>query len=150
MLGLLIFVGLVAVVAASGAVFMPGQWYQGLNKPKWTPPNWLFAPAWTILYVMIAVAGWLIWKAEGVGPALVIWAANLFFNGIWSWLMFGCHRMGTALVDAILMLLTILGFIILAWPSSQTAALLFVPYLGWVMFATALNAALFVRNPSPA
>lgn len=146
---LLTFVGLVAVVAASGAVFMPAEWYERLDKPTWTPPNWLFAPAWTVLYVMIAVAGWLVWKTEGVGPALVIWAANLFFNGLWSWLMFGRHRIGTALVDAIAMVLTIVAFIILASPINQTAALLFLPYLIWVMFATALNVALFLRNPSP-
>lgn len=144
---LLIFLGIVALAAASGAVFMPGQWYERLQKPTWTPPDWLFAPAWTVLYIIIAVAGWLVWQADGVGPAIGMWAANLAFNGFWSWLMFGLHRIGLALTDATAMLVTIIGFIILAWPINQTAALLFVPYLAWVAFATALNAAILIRNP---
>jgi benzodiazapine receptor len=88
-----------------------------------------------------------VWQADGVGLPIGMWAANLAFNGLWSWLMFGLHRIGLALADATAMLVTIIGFIILAWPISQTAALLFVPYLAWVAFATALNAAILIRNP---
>ena len=145
-LSLLPFIGLVFLVALSGAVFMPGPWYETLSKPSWTPPNWLFAPAWTVLYVCIAVAGWLVWQAGGYGPALAIWALNLVFNAAWSWLMFGRHNIGAALVDAGAMLVTILGFIWLAMPLSQTAALLFVPYLAWVVFAFALNAEIWRLN----
>lgn len=141
------FVIAVVAVAASGALFMPGTWYRSLSRPSWTPPDWLFGPAWTVLYLMIAVAGWMVWKAEGFGPALTFWIANLVFNGAWSWLMFGRHRIGLALADAVAMLVTIVGFIAVAWPVSQTAALLFVPYLAWVSFATALNFALLKRNP---
>ncbi len=144
------FLVAVFVVAVSGAVFMPGPWYETLEKPSWTPPNWLFAPAWTVLYVMIAGAGWLVWKAEGFGIALGVWALNLVFNAAWSWLMFGRHRIGAALVDALAMLATIVAFIALAWPLSQTAALLFVPYFFWVAFASALNWAILARNPDAA
>lgn len=147
---LLPFVAAVFVVALSGAFFMPGDWYRSLDKPSWTPPDWLFAPAWTVLYLMIAVAGWLVWKSAGFGPALLMWAANLVFNGAWSWLMFGRRQIGAALVDALAMLVTIVAFIVLAWPVNETAAWLFAPYLAWVAFATALNASILQRNPAAA
>ena len=83
-LSFLPFLAIVFVVALSGAVFMPGAWYASLKKPSWTPPDWLFAPAWTILYLMIAIAGWLVWRAEGIGPALVMRGLNLLFNALWS------------------------------------------------------------------
>jgi translocator protein len=149
-LSLLPFLAVVAAAAVSGAVFMPGEWYASLNKPGWTPPDWLFPPAWTVLYVMIAVAGWLIWSTNGAGLALVMWALNLVFNALWSWLMFGRHRIGLALADAMAMLITIVGFILLARSLNPTAALLFLPYLGWVIFATALNFEILQRNPSAA
>jgi tryptophan-rich sensory protein len=145
-LSLLPFVVAVVVVAASGAVFMPGEWYRRLDKPSWTPPDWLFAPAWSVLYLMIAIAGWLVWRVEGVGLALIFWVLNLACNGAWSWLMFGRRQIGAALLDAGAMLVTILGFIWAAQPVSRTAAWLFVPYLAWTAFATALNAAILRRN----
>jgi tryptophan-rich sensory protein len=147
-LSLLPFIAAVFVVALSGALFMPGDWYRTLDKPSWTPPDWLFGPAWTVLYLMIAVAGWLVWTSTGVGAALAIWALNLVFNGAWSWLMFGRRQIAAALVDAIAMLVTIVAFMVLAWPSSPAATWLFAPYLAWVAFATALNAAILRRNAS--
>lgn len=147
---LLPFLGIVFIVALSGAVFMPGPWYATLSKPSWTPPDWLFAPAWLVLYVMIAIAGWLVWQEQGYGPALAWWGANLVFNGAWSWLMFGKRRIDLALVDAVAMLVTIAGFIWTALPVSETAVALFLPYLVWVAFATALNAAILRRNPRAA
>ena len=140
------FLAIVSAVAVSGAVFMPGDWYKSLDKPTWTPPDWLFAPAWTVLYLMIAIAGWLIWQSEGIGLTLGLWVANLIFNAVWSWLMFGRLQIGAALADVVPMLVTIIGFVALAWSSNQTTALLFLPYLAWVAFATALNYAIFQRN----
>lgn len=145
---LLVFFGLVFVTALSGALFMPGAWYQGLAKPSFTPPNWLFAPAWTVLYAMIAVAGWLVWERAGMGPAMYAWGAQLVFNGMWSWIMFGRKEIGWALVDLIAMWLSIVAFIVLAWPVSQLAALLFVPYLAWVSFAGLLNQSIWRLNPA--
>lgn len=144
---LLPFVGVVFLVALSGAVFMPGDWYRALDKPSWTPPDWLFGPAWTVLYIMIAVAGWLVWKSAGFGPALWAWALNLLFNGAWSWLMFGRRQIAAALADALAMLVTIVAFMLLARTASETAVWLFVPYLAWVTFAACLNASLLLRNP---
>lgn len=149
-LSFLPFFAAVFVVAISGSLFMPGEWYETLDKPAWTPPNWLFAPAWTVLYVMIAAAGWLVWREDGFNLALAVWAANLVFNAAWSWLMFGRRQIGLALIDAIAMLATIIAFMALAWPLSETAALLFLPYLAWVAFATLLNWSILRRNPAQA
>ncbi|MFA5955539.1 TspO/MBR family protein [Hyphomicrobium sp.] len=149
-LSLFPFLGIVAAAALSGVKFMPGHWYSTLQKPSWTPPDWLFGPAWTILYIMIAVAGWLVWSVEGAGVALAVWCLNLGFNAAWSWLMFGRHRIGWAFMDAMAMLVTILAFLIIARPISSTAALLFIPYLGWVAFAAALNFEILQRNGSAA
>lgn len=143
---LLPFLATVIVAAYSGARFMPGAWYETLNKPPWTPPNWVFAPAWIILYAMIAIAGWLVWQSEGWGAALLVWVANIGFNAAWSWLMFGRRQIKTALLDAIAMLVTIAAFILLTWKTTPLAAILFLPYLAWVAFATALNFAILERN----
>lgn len=146
-ISLLPFLTAVTAVGASGALFMPGDWYKTLQKPSWTPPDWLFGPAWTVLYLMIAIAGWLVWQADGFGPALFAWSLNLILNAAWSWLMFGRHRVALALADAAGMLATIVAFIVLAYPHSSTAAALFLPYLAWVLFATALNVDILRRNP---
>jgi len=143
---LFFFFALVAAAAVTGARFEPGPWYDTLVKPSWTPPKWLFPVAWTVLYAMIAVAGWLVWKAEGIGAALVVWAVGLALNAAWSWLMFGEKQIGWALADLVGMWLSIVVFIVLALPVSQTAAWLFVPYLVWVSYAGALNFAIWRAN----
>lgn len=136
---LVVFLALVSLAAVTGSQFMPGPWYETLTKPWWTPPKWLFPIAWTILYIMIAVAGWRVWKAEGIGPALMVWTLGLVFNAAWSWIMFGEKQIGWALADLIAMWMTVAAFIVLALPVDRTAALLFVPYLVWVSYAGALN-----------
>ena len=127
---------------------MPGPWYEALAKPVWTPPNWLFGPVWAVLYLAIAVAGWLIWRRSGArpSPALYVWIAQLIVNALWSYFFFGLHRPGMALVDIIVLLLLIVGFIVLSWPVSRPAAGLFVAYGLWVGFAAALNLALWRMN----
>ena len=148
-ISLIPFVVAVFGAATTGAFFMPGEWYKSLNKPTWTPPDWLFAPAWTVLYLMIAVAGWLVWLSQGWGGALLVWIANIIFNAAWSWLMFGRRKIGFALFDALAMLITIIVFIALTQATTPLAALLFLPYLAWVAFATALNYSILVKNPQP-
>ncbi|MCY6380619.1 TspO/MBR family protein [Hoeflea prorocentri] len=135
----IIFLALVLAAAAIGSVYKPGRWYASLKKPQWTPPNWAFPVAWSALYLFMAVAGWLIWRSEGSGPAIAAWALQLIFNGAWSWLFFGLRQMTIALVDIVCLWLTIATFIFLAWPASPLAAILFVPYLLWVSFAAFLN-----------
>lgn len=147
-ISLLVFIGLVGVAAVTGARYMPGPWYQSLAKPGWTPPDWLFPVAWTILYFMIAIAGWKVWQAEGFGPALMVWLAGLVLNAAWSYLMFGRHEIGLALIDVSAMWVTLVAFIWLAWNVDRDASYLFLPYLVWVTFATALNAAVWQMNPN--
>ena len=145
-LTLLAFLGLTAAVAAFGAMFQPGGWYQDLTKPGWTPPNWLFGPVWTILYIMIAIAGWLVWREQGAGALAALWTLQLIFNGAWSWIMFDQHQIGWAFADIGLMWGTIILFAIFAWPVAPAASLLFVPYLMWVTYAGALNFAIWRMN----
>lgn len=149
-LSLVVFIVLVVATASTGILFQPGAWYKGLSKPGWTPPNWLFGPVWSVLYLMIAVAGWLVWRIEGAGLAMLLWVAQLILNGIWSWLFFGRRRMDLAFVDVVALWLAIAGFILAAWPVSGMAALLFVPYLVWVSIAGALNRAVWRMNPTVA
>lgn len=143
---LLVFSALVLAAATTGMAFQPGEWYAGLIKPSWTPPNWAFPVAWTMLYIMIALAGWLAWRREGVAGAVAVWAIGLGFNALWSYLMFGCHEIGLALADLIALWLSIVAFILLAWRPARTASLMFVPYLAWVTFAGALNYAVWQLN----
>jgi len=145
-LSLLPFLAIVAVVATTGAMFQPGDWYQTIAKPSFTPPGWLFGPVWTVIYVLIAIAGWLVWRAEGVGVLLGVWVLQLLLNMAWSWIMFDRHEIGWALVDILALWGTIAVFIVLAWPKSMVAALLFCVYLAWVTFATALNFRIWQLN----
>ena len=140
-------VAVVLAVASMGSLFMPGAWYAGLAKPSWTPPNWLFGPVWSVLYLMIAVAGWLVWLTPDTSAARWIWPLQLVFNGLWSPVMFGWHRIGLALLVIALLWLAIAAFVVTSWPRARVAALLFLPYLAWVSYASALNFALWRLNP---
>jgi translocator protein len=143
---LLVLFGFLAFTLAVG--FVAGQvtapnipsWYSHLAKPSCNPPNWVFAPVWTALYVMIAVAGWLIWRKTGFkNRALGIWGTQLALNFNWSLIFFGGHQLGGALIDLIGLWLTIAAAISAFWRIDRRAAWLFVPYLAWVSFAGVLN-----------
>lgn len=150
-LALGLFFGAAVATASSGAIFSPGAWYAGLAKPRWNPPDWLFGPAWAVLFCAIAVAGWLVWRAAGFGPALIAYAVQLVLNAAWSWLFFGLRRPDLAFCELCLLWLSIALCIALFLPVSGTAALLFAPYLAWVTFAGVLNFTLWRLNrPRPA
>ncbi|MEO1749061.1 MAG: TspO/MBR family protein, partial [Pseudomonadota bacterium] len=105
---------------------------------------------WTVLYIMIAYSGWLIWQAQGFGFVFALWVSQLVLNGAWSWLFFGRKRMDQAMIDVSFMWLIIAAYIAAAAPVSPTAALLFVPYLIWVTIAAALNLRVWQMNPEAA
>jgi benzodiazapine receptor len=136
---LLVFLALVALAGYSGVLHLPGPFYEALSKPDWTPPNRLFPPVWTVLYVMIAFAGWIVWRAQGFGPAMWVWLVQLALNVAWSWIMFGQKEVTHALYDIVALWVAILLFMRLAWPVRRSATLLFVPYFLWVTYAAALN-----------
>jgi translocator protein len=144
-----VFVGLVIAAAAFGGQWGAGPWYNALSKPGWTPPNWLFPIAWSVIYLMIAVSGWLVWQVPNGSRKLLLalWGAQLLLNAIWSYIFFGRKEIGLALAELCTLWLAIAAFIFFAWPVDQEAALLFVPYLIWVSYAGALNAAIWRRNP---
>ena len=147
MLQLLIFV--VAVVGIGwliGATNLPGEWYAGLAKPDFVPPNWAFPVAWTILYIMIAVAGWRTYRRAPSGKAMLVWTVQLALNFIWSPVMFTMHQIGAALVILIGLFVAIVTYISLEISRDRLAAALFVPYAAWVAFAGVLNAAIWRLN----
>jgi len=131
---------------AIGFVTRPDAWYAALVKPSFNPPNWLFGPVWTTLYVMIAVAGWRIWRSAGYGLAFSLWCVQLALNFAWSPAFFGLRNVGLALAVVLALLLAIVLFIRAAWSRDRAAALLFVPYAVWVSFASLLNAAIYQLN----
>jgi tryptophan-rich sensory protein len=131
---------------AIGFLTVPGAWYAALAKPSFNPPNWLFAPVWTTLYVLIAVAGWRIFLRDARGVPMRLWWVQLVLNFGWSPTFFAAHEIDLALVVVLMLLLVILAFIITAWRQDRVAAWLMVPYAAWVAFASALNASIFVLN----
>jgi tryptophan-rich sensory protein len=135
-----------AVAAAFGSMFGPGAWYAELEKPSWNPPNWIFPLVWTPLYVMIALAGWRLWRRAPRSAAMAWWCVQLALNAAWSWLFFGRHAIGGALVDIIALCAAIGATIAAAWPRDRVAAGLLIPYWAWVSFATALNFTLWRLN----
>ncbi len=127
--------------ASSGAVFKPGAWYAGLNKPGWTPPDWAFPVVWSVLFLLNAVSGWLVWQAAGMAAALALaaYGLSLVINAGWSALFFGLRRMDFGLVNVIALWLSIVLVAVLFWPVSPLAAALQLPYLAWVSLAAWLN-----------
>jgi benzodiazapine receptor len=149
MLGLIIWV--VASLAAGwiGSQFMPGEWYADLVKPGWTPPNAIFAPVWTVLYILMGVSAWLVWRKAGFSGArvpLVLFIIQLALNSLWSYLFFGAHLPMLAFFEIVILwiviLLTLVGF----WRIRFQAGVLMLPYLCWVGFASALNFQLWRLN----
>lgn len=139
-----------AALGGIGSADAPG-FYAQLNRPWWTPPPWLFGPVWSVLYTMMGVAAWMVWRA-GPSPqvrrALVLWVVQLAANALWSWLFFA-WRLGAASAIEVLLLLALVAATTLAFrPVRPLAAALMLPYLAWVTFASALTWALWRANPA--
>jgi len=131
---------------AIGSTNLPGFWYEGLIKPPFNPPNWVFAPVWSVIYLLIALAGARTWRQAPYGLAMLLWTVQMLLNFAWSPIFFTWHRTGLALGVIVAMLLAIGGFVVERRLADRTAALLFVPYFAWVAFATLLNASIFMLN----
>lgn len=149
MVGLAAWAALCFGAAAVGARFTPGEWYAGLAKPAWTPPDWVFGPVWTLLYLFLALAAWQVWRRHGfsgAGGALGLFLVQLFFNALWSWIFFGLKQPGWALADLSALWLTALAATLAFWRLEPVAGWLMVPYMAWLSFAGALNFALWRLN----
>jgi benzodiazapine receptor len=148
---LLFFVLVTLVVGALASVFTEPSiptWYAALIHPSFAPPNWVFAPVWTTLYVIMAVAVWRVWRIAGTkSPEMGAYVLQLIFNFAWSAIFFAAHQIGLALIEIGILVALILVTAILFWRRDRLAGLLFLPYLAWTSFATALNYAFWSLNP---
>jgi len=142
------FLVAVAVVAGVGGLAAAGSQatYRALELPPYAPPSWLFGPVWTVLYVMIGVAGWLLWRAGGWDRVMWLWVVQLVLNLAWTPLFFAADLYSVALAEIVVLAASVGLLIAWSWHRSRAAAWLFLPYLAWVCFATALNAGIVVLN----
>ncbi|MES2524716.1 MAG: TspO/MBR family protein [Gemmatimonadota bacterium] len=151
--GLLAWILGTCVAALSGAVTAKAaaEFYGMLDRPSWSPPAWLFGPAWTVLYPLMAVAAWRVWREHGFAGAklaLTFYFVQLVLNASWSWVFFVKRSGPGATAVVVGMWLAIAATIITFWPLDRTAALMLLPYLAWVSFATALTVSVWRRNPT--
>ncbi|MFN2443729.1 MAG: TspO/MBR family protein [Thermoanaerobaculia bacterium] len=147
--GLALWLLVTFAAAATGALFTDASWYGEIARPSWSPSPSVFGPVWTVLYAMMAIAAWIVWKEKGfsgAGRALGLYFAQLLLNAAWSPLFFGLHAIGLALIDIIVLWAMILATIVEFRKHRALAAWLLVPYLLWVTFAGALNAAILRLN----
>jgi tryptophan-rich sensory protein len=147
LLGWLLAAFAAGAVGAVASVDAPA-FYAQLSRPSWAPPAGVFGPVWSLLYALMGVAAWLVWRSPGrKGPALALFALQLAANALWSWLFFAWHRGALAFVEVLVLLALIAATMAAFWRVSRPAAALLVPYLSWVGFASLLTWSLWRRNP---
>ena len=151
-LGLLCWLLLAFAAAAVGgfASASAGEFYRELVRPSWAPPGWLFGPVWSVLYVCMGVAAWLVWRARGFAGAriaLILFVVQLAANALWTWLFFVWQLGGLAFAEILCLWVLIAATLVLFWRISRLAGALLVPYLAWVSFASALSFATWRLNP---
>jgi len=141
-----IFLGACFAAGSTGGLFPPGEWYKRLEKPWWTPPNWLFPVAWSVLYLCMAAAGARVAMSPDNGLAMALWALQIALNGLWTPVFFGLRRMKLGLRVLSALWLSVAATLVALWQVDWIAGLLFVPYLGWVSVAAALNLSVLRLN----
>ena len=152
LLSLFAFIILCLAVSAGGGAITATSvdtWYQALEKPPFNPPNWVFAPVWTALYILMGIAAWRVWRLrsfEATLKAFAVFGVQLCLNLAWSFLFFGLQRTDLALVEIVILFCAIITNTIMFWRIERLAGLLFVPYVAWVTYATMLNASLWLLN----
>jgi tryptophan-rich sensory protein len=138
-----------AVGAAASVITRPAvqNWFPDLLKPSFQPPDWLFAPVWVTLYVLMAVAAWRVWRLRGFNNTpLALYAVQLSLNCAWSFIFFGAHRIGLALIEIATLFVLVVATTIAFWRNDRLAGALMLPYIAWVGFATALNYEIWILN----
>ena len=141
------------IAAAAGALasLAAGDFYAQLERPDWAPPEWLFGPVWTMLYVMMAISVWLVWrlgKLARMRIALVLFVLQLAANSLWTWLFFAWHQGALAFAEILVLWILLAGTIRIFWTLQRFAAVLLLPYLAWVTFATMLCLSVWLLNPA--
>jgi tryptophan-rich sensory protein len=148
---LLAFILVTLLIGAGANIFTQPSiptWYAALHHPSIAPPNWVFAPVWTTLYMLMAVAAWRVWRITGTrSREMAAYGVQLALNFAWSAIFFAAHRIGLALVENIALDLGVLVTMLLFYRRDRIAGALFLPYLGWVLFATVLTYAFWLLNP---
>lgn len=137
----------IAAVIGSIATFSQiPTWYTTLVKPEWNPPNWLFGPVWTVLFTLMGVSLYLLWKNKNNAIAVRFFYIQLFLNILWSWMFFGWHRLDLALVEIVVLWIAIVKTVNYSYKVNKTAGLILLPYLIWVSFAGFLNYTIWMLN----
>lgn len=146
---MLFFIFLAATfgAGATGALFPTGEWYKSLDKPDWTPPNWVFPVAWTSIYLLISFAGARVAGLEGSGYAMAFWGMQIAFNALWTPVFFGLRGLRKSLPIMVCLWVAVLGCTVTHFQLDIWAGLAFVPYLVWVTVAAALNVSMVRLNP---
>lgn len=142
-----IFLAACFAAGSTGGLFPPGSWYRELAKPTWTPPNWLFPVAWSVLYLCMAGAAALVAVEPGNALAMALWSLQIALNGLWTPVFFGLKRIKLGMAVLAALWLSVAACMVALWQVLPLAGLLFVPYLGWVTVAGALNLAVWRLNP---
>ena len=145
-----LIISFIAAAIGAAASVQAGPFYTQLVRPEWAPAPSVFGPVWTVLYILMGIAAWLVWRAGGFGAArfaLTIFLVQLALNALWSWLFFGWHRGGLAFGDILLLWAAIVATVVAFWRIRSLAGALLVPYLLWVSFATLLNYYVWQLNP---
>jgi tryptophan-rich sensory protein len=136
-----------AAAGATGAMFQPGEWYRSLDRPSWTPPDWVFPVAWTCLYVLMSWSAARVAQLPGSGQAMAFWALQIALNTLWTPVFFGLRRMRAGMVVLVFLWLAVAATLVAFWQLDPVAGLMFVPYLVWCSIAAALNWSVWRRNP---
>lgn len=144
---------LVSFLPATSAAFVEtGDWYRSLERPAWTPSDWVFGPVWTVLYLLMGVAAWRVWMKRGFSDrtariALGLFLVHLVFNAAWTWLFFGAHMLTIAAAEIVVLWAMILTLVVLFWRLDRAAGALLIPYLLWVTYALTLSVGFAAMNP---
>lgn len=146
----LLLLAFITVILGAGLLIgyetVPGEWYAALRKPPFTPPNWVFAPVWSVLYVTVAIAGWRIFTGNASNAALGLWTIQLVLSLLWSPVFFRTHRIDLALGVIVVLLIVVISFIAVSWRRDRASVLLMLPYAAWVAFAAVLNLDIWQLN----
>ena len=146
MVTFLIFLIACGAAATTGVIFKPGPWYEGLNKPGFTPPNWAFPVSWTIIYLLLAWAGYRLSLIPGSQTVLALWAAQIALNTLWTPVFFGAHQVAAAMVSLLRLWLVVAVRVFMALRLDLITGLILFPYLAWLCVAAALNFSILRNN----